>query len=153
MADSLSCFQLRILTQHTGTWSSLITWSHPCMADYFLTASLRQFICLGVAQSMQQAYTSRMNSYLHFYSQFDIVLHPASSLTLQFICTHLTQHIYKSIKASLARIHLVLDLGHLDPTSSEPLYLVVRGIQCLQSNFNSHHRLSITIDLLRILRQ
>ena len=61
-----------------------------------------------------QTYTTGINSYLQFCSQFNIASYPASSLTLLFFCTHLAQHIsYKSIKAYLAGICLAhLELGH-----------------------------------------
>ena len=125
------------------------------MADSFLSTSLRQFIYLGVAPSTRQTYTSGINSYLQFCSQFNITPYPASSLTLQFFCTHLAQHVsYKSIKVYLAGIRLAhLELGYSDPTSSEPLRLVVRGIRRLQGDSTSLRRLPVTIDLLQTLKQ
>ena len=125
------------------------------MADSFLSTSLRQFIYLGVAPSTRQTYTSGINSYLQFCSQFNITPYPASSLTLQFFCTHLAQHIsYKSIKVYLAGIPLAhVELGYSDPTSSEPLRLVVRDIRRLQGDSTSLRRLPVTIDLLRTLKQ
>ena len=124
------------------------------MANTFLTTSLRQFIYLGVAPSTRQTYNSGINSYLKFCARFNIQPYPASSLTLQFFCTDLSQHIsYKSIKVYLAGLRLAhLELGHSDPTVDESLRLVIRGIRRLQGE-SCHQRLPIIIDLLRLLKQ
>ena len=45
-----------------------------------------------------------------------------------------------------------LELGYADPTSSEPLHLLIRGIRRLQCE-SPHHRLPITTDTLHILKQ
>ena len=124
------------------------------MADTLLSTSLRQFVYLGVAPSTRQTYNSGVNSYLQFCAQFNIQPYPASSLTLQFFCTDLSQRIsYKSIKVYLAGIRLAhLERGHLDPTVDESLRLVIRAIRRLQGE-SCHHRLPITINLLRTLKQ
>ena len=120
------------------------------MANTFLSTSLRQFIYLGVAPSTRQTYNSGINSYLKFCARFNIQPYPASSLTLQFFCTDLSQHISdKSIKVYLAELR---ELGHSDPTVDESLRFVIRGIRRLQGE-SCRQRLPITIDLLRTLKQ
>jgi len=80
--------------------------------------------------------------------------YPASSLTLQYFCAHLAQHVtYKTIKVYLAGIRLEhLEQGHPDPTHDEPLRLVIRGIRCSQGD-STNQRLPITINLLRTLKR
>ena len=115
------------------------------MTDTLLSTSLRQFVYPA------GKHNSGINSYLQFCARFNIQPYPASSLTLQFFCTDLSQRIsYKSIKAGIRLAHL--ECGHLDPTVDESLRLVIRGIQCLQGE-SCHHQLPITINLLRTLKQ
>ena len=60
---------------------------------------------------------------------------------------------YKSIKVYLAGIRLAhLESGYPDPTTDEPLRLVIRGIWRLQGE-SPCQRLPITINILHILKQ
>ena len=124
------------------------------MADPILLRSLQQFVYLGVAPSTRQTYTSGVNSYLQFCSRFNITPYPASSLILQFFCADLARRVsYKSIKVHLAGIRLAhLESGYPDPTTDEPLRLVIRGIQRLQGE-SPRQRLPITINILHTLKQ
>ena len=45
-----------------------------------------------------------------------------------------------------------LECGFMDPTSSEPLRLVIRGIRRLQGDSTSNHRLPVTVNVLRTLK-
>ena len=124
------------------------------MANPILSTSLQQFIYLGVAPSTRHTYNSGINSFLQFCSHFSITPYPASSLTLQFFCSNLARRVsYKTIKVYLAGIRLAhLELGYSDPTSDEPLRLVIRGIRRWQGE-SPRQRLPITINLLRTLKQ
>jgi len=93
------------------------------MANHILSASLQQFHQLSIAPSTKRTYGTCANAFLHFCDQYHIPLYSASSLTLQYFCAHLAQHItYKTIKVFLASIRLVhLEQGHPDPTHDDAL--------------------------------
>ena len=60
---------------------------------------------------------------------------------------------YKTIKVYLAGIRLAhFERGYSDPTSNEPLSLMIRGVRRFQGE-SSHQRLPITINLLRTIKQ
>ena len=124
------------------------------MANPTLFTSLQQFIHLSVAPATRQTYNSGVNSFLQFCYRFNITPYPASSLTLQFFCADLAQRVsYKTLKVYLAGIRLThLERGYSDPTSNEPLRLLIRGVRRFQGE-SSHQRLPITINLLRTIKQ
>ena len=63
------------------------------------------------------------------------------------------QVLYKTIKVYLAGIRLArLKRGYSDPTSNEPLRLMIRGVRRFQGE-SSHQRLPIAINLLRTIKQ
>ena len=79
---------------------------------------------------------------------------PASSLTLEYFCAQVSQHIsYKTLKVYLSGIRLAhIEQGLPDPTDSTSLHLVCRGIRRQQGD-HQRIRLPITINLLRLLKQ
>ena len=89
----------------------------------------------------------------NFCSAYYINPYPASTLTLQFFCTHLESKVsYNTIKVYLAGICLThLESRHSDPTNNEPLHSLIRGIRRLQGD-SPHYRLPVTIKVLYILK-
>ena len=60
---------------------------------------------------------------------------------------------YKTLRVYLTAIRLEhLEQGFTDPTNDEVLQLVYRGIWRQQGDDNCHHRLPVTINLLRTLK-
>ena len=123
------------------------------MADPILHSTFQHLVYLRVATPTRRTYKSGVTSFLNFCTMYDITP-PSSTLTLQFYCTYLaTQISYKTIKVYLAGIRQThLELGYTDPTSSEPLRLLIRGVRRLQGE-SPHCRLPITIDTLHTLKQ
>ena len=79
---------------------------------------------------------------------------PASSLTLEYFCVHVSQHVScKTLKVYLSGIRLAdIERGTADPSKSIPSHLVCRGIHRQQGD-NQRTRLPITINLLRVLKE
>ena len=109
---------------------------------------------MGVATSTRRTYQSGLNAFNTFCRQFGIVPFPASSLTLEYFCAQVLQHIsYKTLKVYLSGIRLAhIEQGLPDPTDTISLHLVCRGIRHQQGD-HQRIRLSITINLLRLLKQ
>ena len=127
--------------------------SHPCMANSLLHSTLQQLIYLSVTPSTRLTYNSGVTSHDNFCLAYHINPYPASTLTLQFFCTHLASRVsYKTIKVYLAGIRLIhLERRHSDPTNNEPLHILIRGICHLQGNSPRHH-LPFTIKVLHIMK-
>ena len=88
-----------------------------------------------------------------FCARFNISPLPTSSLTLQYFCADVAQHIsYKTLKVYLAGIRLLhIEHGFPDPTDDSLLELVCRGIRRQQGD-HQRTRLPITINHLRTLK-
>ena len=101
------------------------------MADTDLHASLLQCRYHGVAQSTRRTYSAGLTKFHAFCDQYNLHIHPASSLTLQYFCVHEARHIsYKTIKVYLVAIRLDhIENGYQDPTRDNLLQLVCRGIR------------------------
>ena len=124
------------------------------MADPVLHRSLLQCRYSGVAPSTRRTYQSGLNAFNKFCHAFGIPPSPASSLTLEYFCVHVSQHVsYKTLKVYLSGIRLAhIEQGLADPTESASLHLVCRGIRRQQGD-NRRTRLPITINLLRVLKE
>lgn len=123
------------------------------MANTQLHARLLQCRYNGVASSTRRTYQSGLNAFANFCARFNILPLPASSLTLQYFCAYVSQHIsYKTLKVYLSAIRL-LHIEHdlPDPTDDSLLELVCRGIRRQQGD-NKRPRLPITINILRTLK-
>ena len=92
----------------------------------------------------------------HIYNPvLDLILHLILLPALYYnFCADLARRVsYKSIKVHLTGIRLArLESGYPDPTTDEPLRLVIRGIQRLQGE-SPRQRLPITINILHTLKQ
>ena len=123
------------------------------MANSLLHSTLQQLIYLSIAPYNRLTYNSKVTSYHNFCSLYQINPYPASTLTLQFFCTHLASRVScKAVKAYLAGIRLThMERGHSDPTSNEPHHLLNRGIHHLQGDSPRHH-LPVTIKVLHMLK-
>ena len=123
------------------------------MANAILHKHLLQCRHHSIAPSTRQAYQSGWRAFLSFCSKFSISPLPASSLTLQYFCANISQHVsYKTIKVYLAGIHLThIEHGLPNPTDDSPLQLVCRGIHHQQGN-QQRTRLPITVSHLRTLK-
>ena len=100
-----------------------------------------------VAPSTRRTYQSGLNA-------FNIPPFLASSLTLEYFCVYVSQHVsYKILKVYLPGIRLDhIEQGLADPTESASLHLVCRGIRRQQGD-NRRTRLPITINLLQVLKE
>ena len=109
---------------------------------------------LGVAPSTRRTYQSGLTAFNTFCHQFGIVPFPASSLTLEYFCAHVSQQIScKTLKVYLSEICLAhIERGLPDPTKSTSLHLVCRGIRRQQGD-SRRVWLPITINLLRLLKE
>ena len=124
------------------------------MANAILHRRLLQCRHHGIALSTRRAYQSGRRAFLSFCSKFSISPLPASSLTLQYFCANISQHVsYKTIKVYLAGIRLThIEHGLPDPTDDSPLQLVCRGIRRQQGD-QQRTRLPITVNYLRTLKE
>ena len=96
--------------QAAGTTGKSNTGQHPCLADPVLHRSLLQCHYSGVAPSTRQTYQSGLNAFNKFCHVFGIPPFPASSLTLEYFCVHVSQHVsYKTLKVYFSGICLARD--------------------------------------------
>ena len=140
-----------------GPWSgcSAHTPPHPCTADRGLTEALAALQRLGVAPSTRRTYSSGIARFRQFCAQHNLLLLPASSLTLRYFCAHLSTSLqHATIKTYLSAIRLLyIESGLPDPTQDTLLQYVVRGIKRLQSGPAAHTRLPVTIHVLKDLKR
>jgi len=124
------------------------------MANLDLHVRLLQCQHNGVAESTRRTYHSGMKRFYSFCSQHTLVSTPASSLTLQYFCAHVSQFVsYKTVKVYLAAIrlhHIEHDLP--DPTTDNQLHLVCRGIRRLQDD-SQRIRLPITVNIMHTIKE
>ena len=153
IADSLSRFQMDRFRKLRSPTSKYHTRQHPCLASAELHAHLVQCRYHGVAASSRRTYQSGLNAFVTFCARFNISHLPTSSLTLQYFCADVSQHIsYKTLKVYLAGIRLLhIEHGFPDPTDDSLLELVCRGIRRQQGD-HQRTRLPITINHLRTLK-
>ena len=77
------------------------------MADPALEGLLSYYQSLVVAQSTRRTYQAGVRALQQFCTWYAIVLYPASSLTLQYICCYMACQVsYKTIKVYLAGTRL-----------------------------------------------
>jgi len=95
-----------------------------------------------------------MKKFHSFCSQYSFISTPASSLTPQYFCAHVSQFVsYKIVKVYLAAIHLHhIEHNLPDPTTDNLLHLVCRGIHCLQVD-SQRIRLPITVNSMHTIKE
>jgi len=124
------------------------------MTNSDLHVHLLQCRCNGIAESTRRTYHSGMKRFYSFCSQHALVSTPASSLTLQYFCAHVSQFaLYKTVKVYLAAIrlhHIEHDL--LDPTTDNLLHLVFRSIRHLQGD-SQRICLTISVNLMHTIKE
>jgi len=105
-------------------------------------------------KSTRLTYNSGMKKFHSFCRQDSFISAPASSLTLQYFCAHVSQFVsYKTVKVYLAAIRLHhIEHNLSDPTTDNLLHLVCRGIHRLQGDSQSI-RLPITINLMHTIKE
>ena len=108
---------------------------------------------LWCCPSTRHMYQSGIDTYLLFYSCFNITPTLTSSVILQYFWMNKSQSvIYKTLKVYLSVICLMyIENGLPDPTTDESLHLVCKDVYPLHSNSEST-RLLIRINLLRTLK-
>ena len=132
IASCLSCFQQKRFKQLAPLANPTLDNTPAQPIQSFIEASSSASI-----SSTYQTYRSGLNAFNKFCLAFGILPFPASFLTLEYFCMHVSQHVYyKTLKVYLSGIRLThIEQGMADPIESASLHLVYRGICHQQGDY------------------